>query len=493
MNFDRGRPAGNIEPFELTGGLPPPDDWSDWTPPEQEAAPRRPRRWLRWTLRGLGAGIILLVIAIGWLAVTAPLSQIAGAADAALASRCPPPTARRSPGAARSSARRSTRPSCPTHVTEAFLAIEDRRFYIALGHRSARHRPRRLVTTSARGGVAPGRQHDHPAARQDRLPRLRPHRSARKVREMLIAFWLEAWLTKDEILSRYLSNVYFGDNVYGLRAAAQHYFSRKPREADDRPGGDARRAGQGAVAARARPSNLQGRARRGRSWWSRRWSTPASSTEARRDAVAAQRVLDVRETKRRCPTGTYFADWVLPAARDQRGRAMRDADGRRPRSIAGCSAPPSARSRAPGSARRRSRWSRCGPTGASSRWSAGTNYADSPFNRATQARRQPGSTFKLFVYLAALRAGMTPGRRSSTTRRSTIAGWKPKNDDGRYLGEITLRQRLRPLEQRRRGAADPARSACARSSGGARSRHLHAARRTRRRSRSAPSACRCSS
>ena len=45
---------------------------------------------------------------------------------------------------------------------------------------------------------------------------------------MIIAFWLEAWLTKDEILSRYLSSVYFGDGVYGLRAASKHYFGREP-------------------------------------------------------------------------------------------------------------------------------------------------------------------------------------------------------------------------------------------------------------------------
>ena len=50
----------------------------------------------------------------------------------------------------------------------------------------------------------------------------------RKAREALIAFWLEAWLTKDQILERYLSNVYFGDNVYGLRAASLHYFNRQP-------------------------------------------------------------------------------------------------------------------------------------------------------------------------------------------------------------------------------------------------------------------------
>src|SRR5688500_7967919 len=47
---------------------------------------------------------------------------------------------------------------------------------------------------------------------------------------MLIAFWIELWLTKEDILSRYLSNVYFGDNVYGLRAAAHHYFSKEPED-----------------------------------------------------------------------------------------------------------------------------------------------------------------------------------------------------------------------------------------------------------------------
>ena len=50
----------------------------------------------------------------------------------------------------------------------------------------------------------------------------------RKAQEVIIAFWLEAWLTKDEILSRYLSSVYFGDGVYGLRAASKHYFGREP-------------------------------------------------------------------------------------------------------------------------------------------------------------------------------------------------------------------------------------------------------------------------
>ena len=68
----------------------------------------------------------------------------------------------------------------------------------------------------------------------------------------------------------------------------------------------------------------------------------------------------------------------------------------------------------------------------------GKNYAASPFNRATQARRQPGSAFKLFVYLAAMRAGMTPDSMIAD-EPVTIGDWSPKNSDGRYEGQITLR------------------------------------------------------
>ena len=69
----------------------------------------------------------------------------------------------------------------------------------------------------------------------------------------------------------------------------------------------------------------------------------------------------------------------------------------------------------------------------------GKSYKDSPFNRATQARRQPGSAFKLFVYLAALRAGWTPDSMIED-RPITIDGWTPANNDGVYRGEITLRE-----------------------------------------------------
>src|SRR3546814_2964148 len=69
----------------------------------------------------------------------------------------------------------------------------------------------------------------------------------------------------------------------------------------------------------------------------------------------------------------------------------------------------------------------------------GKNYGKSPFNRATQAVRQPGSSFKLFVYLAALRAGMTP-ESMILDEPVTINGWAPENSDGTYRGLITLRE-----------------------------------------------------
>ena len=70
---------------------------------------------------------------------------------------------------------------------------------------------------------------------------------------MLIAFWLEAWLTKEEILERYLSNVYLGDNTYGLRAASWHYFSVPPEKLTVPQAAMLAGNGKGAVEARPDP------------------------------------------------------------------------------------------------------------------------------------------------------------------------------------------------------------------------------------------------
>ncbi|NQX95774.1 MAG: transglycosylase domain-containing protein, partial [Erythrobacter sp.] len=177
----------------------------------------RRKRW--WALRLFLAIGLAFTLVVGWLAYTAPLSKslepIAAPQITLLASDGTP--------IARSGAMVAEPvelDELPPHVAQAFIAIEDRRFYSHFGVD-----PRgiaRAVWTGVGGGSTITQQ-------LAKFTFLTPERSlTRKGQEALIAFWLETWLTKDEILERYLSNAYFGDNQYGLRAASLHYFYRQP-------------------------------------------------------------------------------------------------------------------------------------------------------------------------------------------------------------------------------------------------------------------------
>ncbi|SEM70334.1 penicillin-binding protein 1A [Sphingomonas gellani] len=387
------------------------------------------RTVLRWGMRGLAAVIVLLVIAIGWLAVTAPLSR-------SLKPPTPPsitllasdgtPIARR--GAILGAPVDASK--LPPHVREAFVAIEDRRFYSHWGID-----PRGILRAAwhnvGAGGVREGGSTiTQQLAKNAFLDSDRT--AARKIREVMIAFWLEAWLSKDEILSRYLSNVYFGDNVYGLTAAAKHYFGRAPERLN--VGQAAMLAGLVKAPSRLAPTTNLAGARKREAVVVGAMVDAGFLTPAEGRAVQPQRVLASRPQQ--LPSGTYFADWVLPEARDQAGEINTETTVR-------TTLDPELQRQAErvirqaGLRQAQAALVAMRTDGQVVAMVGGRSYADSPFNRAVQAKRQPGSTFKLFVYLAAMRAGMTP---SSTVDDSPveIAGWKPRNDDGRYLGEISL-------------------------------------------------------
>src|SRR5690606_38868756 len=134
----------------------------------------------------------------------------------------------------------------------------------------------------------------------------------RKAREALISFWLEAWLTKDEILERYLSNAYFGDNVYGLRAASLHYFYRKPENLTLPQA--AMLIGMLQAPSRFAPTNNPERAERRMRMVLDAMVDAGYLTAAQARAAPTPQV-DVRNTGPDVPTGTYFADWALPEAR----------------------------------------------------------------------------------------------------------------------------------------------------------------------------------
>src|SRR3990170_8033516 len=185
----------------------------------------KPKR-KRWKL-ALYAVSALLLVTILWLIVTAPLSRaLEPLADPAmlLVSSEGRPIARR--GAIKDTPVDVTRldPLTPA----AFIAIEDRRFYRHWGI-DPRSIGRAMAANIAAGGVRQGGSTiTQQLAKTSFLSSDRSYK--RKAQEVIIAFWLEGWLTKDEILSRYLSSVYFGDGVYGLRAAARHYFGRQPEQ-----------------------------------------------------------------------------------------------------------------------------------------------------------------------------------------------------------------------------------------------------------------------
>ncbi len=250
----------------------------------------------------------------------------------------------------------------------------------------------------------------------------------------MIAFWLEAWLSKDEILSRYLSNVYFGDNVYGLRAAAKHYFNRDPEDLSI--GQAAMLAGLVKAPSKLAPTvNLKGARDRQKlvvgAMAAAGFIDKATAEDVRPARLAVDRIKPL-------PDGTYFADWVLPEARDRAGEIVTETTvkttlDRRLQQAAERSV------KRAGLRQAQIALVAMRPDGRVVAMVGGKSYRDSPFNRATQARRQPGSAFKLFVYLAALRSGMTPDSMVDDSP-ITIADWSPKNSDGRYLGEITLRQ-----------------------------------------------------
>src|SRR5207247_4692226 len=127
----------------------------------------------------------------------------------------------------------------------------------------------------------------------------------RKAQEIIIAFWLEAWLTKQEILSRYLSSVYFGDGVYGLRAASHHYFHREPERLNLAQ--SAMLAGLVQAPSRLAPTAHLAAAQKRSQLVLQAMADTGAVSASRAASVAPARPV-AHEAK--LPAGPYFADWV---------------------------------------------------------------------------------------------------------------------------------------------------------------------------------------
>ncbi|MCC7259555.1 MAG: PBP1A family penicillin-binding protein, partial [Alphaproteobacteria bacterium] len=271
---------------------------------------------------------------------------------------------------------------------------------------------------------------------------LSPERTIkRKVQELMLSVWLEQKFTKDEILTLYLNRVYMGSGSYGVDAAAERYFHKSARNLSLSE--SAIIAGLLKAPSRYSPANNPELAK----------ERAATVIDAMVDAGFLDDTGAEKAKKRPARPQAYyegpshgsyyFADWVLDqvpdfigrvdeditiittldsslqrTAEESLGRVM-DAEG------AGLNASQAA-------------LLSMTPDGAVRAMVGGRSYLKSQFNRATQAQRQPGSSFKLFVYAAGVEAGFLPND-TMVDRPITIRKWSPSNYDGRYRGTMTLR------------------------------------------------------
>lgn len=322
------------------------------------------------------------------------------------------------------------------YIPEAIVAIEDRRFYSHFGV-DPLGLARAFVTNITTGHMVQGGSTLTQQLAKNLF--LSPDRTLeRKVQEVLLALWLEQKYTKDQILAMYLNRVFFGSNAYGVEAASRRYFNKSARDVN---------LGEAALLAGLvkAPSRL----------------SPARDPEAAnaRAQVVLQAMRDqgyisgdeVKTAMSQTPAkakrywsgaGHYVADMVMDQLPGLIGDVKEDVvvdttidkglEKRAEQSLTDVLNKDGAKLDASQAA-----LVSLDGTGAIRALVGGRDYADSQFNRAVKAKRQPGSSFKPFVYAAALEKGLTPFSVFNDAP-IRIGDWTPENYEKKYNGEVTL-------------------------------------------------------
>ena len=329
----------------------------------------------------------------------------------------------------------------PPYLPNAFVAIEDHRFYHhwgidPVGITRAVFRNVTRSGSSMQGGSTLTQQ----LAKNLFLTQERT--ASRKIQEAILALWLERNYSKDQILELYLNRVYFGSGAYGVEAAAQKYFGKSARSvslseaavlaglvqapsrlAPNRNPDAAQARGAMVIAAMAREGLVSDQMAK---IALTNPGEPVKPGGAGSVNYAADYVMDVLDDY----IGTIDKDIVVrttidPVMQSNAERALVDELAQKGDKF-GVS---------------QGSFVALQPDGAVKALVGGRNYSDSQFNRASVAKRQPGSAFKPFVYLTAIEKGLTP----STVREDSpinIKGWQPENSTREYRGAVTLRQAL---------------------------------------------------
>src|SRR5258706_736901 len=328
----------------------------------------------------------------------------------------------------------------PAYVGNAFIAVEDRRFRYHFGID-----PMGLMR-AAYADLSQGSFVQGGSTLTQQLAKnlfLKPDRTfSRKMEEAILAVYLETRYSKDEILTLYSNRVYFGAGVYGLGAASERFFAKPARELSltdaailagsvKAPSRYNPEASSDAALARAElvlaameengfidhPARLAAAATRPKIAHS--FATPGAGYFV--DYVVSQVSSFIGKSKERLIVDTTL-DLGLQLSGENALAAGLAKDGPKLAATHGALVT-------------------MAPDGALRALVGGRSYDDSPFNRATEAKRQPGSAFKAFVYLAALENGHRPDD-EVVDGPVTIGNWKPGNYEGAYEGAITLSHAL---------------------------------------------------
>lgn len=254
----------------------------------------------------------------------------------------------------------------------------------------------------------------------------------RKAREAILAMALEAKFTKEEILELYLNKVYFGGGAWGIDSASRRFFSHP---ASDLSVGEAAIiAGLVKAPSRYAPTADVERA-------VERAQVVLRLMEEQGYISPAQASVDISAIQLKPDTSSnaarYFSDWVLPQLDVLLPETFEPIEVWTTLDAGLQNAATQAlRQNVPGGSQ--GALVSLDRDGAVLALVGGTDYVTSNYNRAVSAVRQPGSAWKLFVYLAALEAGYTPTDRV-VDAPVTIDGWTPRNSGGSYAGPIDLR------------------------------------------------------
>ena len=333
---------------------------------------------------------------------------------------------------------RVTAADLPPHLAQAIIAIEDRRFYQHAGIDV-----RGMLRAAWRNTQAGATREGGSTITQQlaRLMYLSSERSLRrKVQEALIAFWLEGQLSKDEILIRYLNTAFFGAGAYGVDAAAQRYFGKRAKELDLAEA--AMLAGLVRAPSQLTPTRNFGGAKERADLVLQAMVETGTITSQQADEARAKSVT-LRTPPETPPGSNYFVDMVAGDVRRLLGSAAGDV-------TLQTTLNPDLQRLAEGIIERRLETEgkkknvsqaalvAMRPDGAIVALVGGRDYETSKFNRAVQARRQAGSLFKVFVYLAAFQRGYRPDS-VLVDRPVQIGEWEPQNANRRHRGAVNLR------------------------------------------------------